>query len=226
MQSKVGEPLFAQVDLVVGSGEHIENSCLALAPPDPLEDDASDYLTKANLSIKTEGARQYVVVSSRAPFNDAFAKLRLQIKCPGTGSIIKLLTILPDLVPAVQEPIAAPIAAESINKFVPSPPDVHDVESDAKQRDHRETQPELREYLADKSARPMHKPPSPSVQMASKKRAVSPSFRLQLSGDPIDESRIGKASPEERVSLLAQKKLLDEDDQMARFWPCAIRFNS
>lgn len=217
MQSKVGEPLFAQVDLVVGSGEHIENSCLALAPPDPLEDDASDYLTKANLSVKTEGARQYVVVSSRTPFNDAFAKLRLQIKCPGKGSIIKLLTILPDLVPDAQAPITAPVAAETINKFVPPPLDVHDDAHEANQRDNHESQPEVREYIVDKSARPTHKQPSPSVQVASKKQGGSPSFRLQLSGEPLDESRLGKASPEERVSLLAQKKLLDADDQMARF---------
>lgn len=217
MQSKVGEPLFAQVDLVVGSGEHIENSCLALAPPDPLEDDASDYLTKANLSVKTEGARQYVVISSRTPFNDAFAKLRLQIKCPGKGSIIKLLTILPDLVPDAQAPITAPVAAETTNKFVPQPLDVHDDAPEAKRRDNHESQPEVREYTVDKSARPTHKQPSPSVQVASKKQGGSPSFRLQLSGEPLDESRLGKASPEERVSLLAQKKLLDADDQMARF---------
>src|SRR5208283_4263527 len=64
MQSRLGEPLLAQVGLVAGNGEHIEDSCLSLVTPDPLEKDTSNYLTKAKLSLKTEGKRQYVAISS------------------------------------------------------------------------------------------------------------------------------------------------------------------
>ena len=42
-------------------------------------------------------------------------------------------------------------------------------------------------------------------------------FRLKLSSAPIDLSRMGKISAEEREILLARQKLLDADDQMASF---------
>lgn len=93
LQSRLGEPLLAQVDIMAGSGEHIEDACLSLVAPDPLREDISGFLTEVNLSLKTEGQRQYVAISSRKPFNGAFVKLRLQVKCPGTRSIAKTLTI-------------------------------------------------------------------------------------------------------------------------------------
>jgi Tfp pilus assembly protein FimV len=95
LQSRLGEPLLAQVDLKAGSGEHIEDSCLSLVVPDPLQEDISGFLIKASLSLKTEGARQYVAISSPEPFNDAFVKLRLQVKCHGIDSVTKTLSILP-----------------------------------------------------------------------------------------------------------------------------------
>ena len=95
LQSRLGEPLLARVGLMVGRNERIEGSCLSLTAPDPRQEDSSNFLTEANLSLKTEGKRQYVNISSPKPFNDAFARLRLQVKCPGTRSITKTLTILP-----------------------------------------------------------------------------------------------------------------------------------
>jgi hypothetical protein len=106
LQSRLGEPLLVQVDLIAGNGEHIEDSCLFLAAPEPLEEDPGSYLTRANLSLRTEGKRQYVNISSHKSFNDAFARLRLQVKCSGTDSVTKTLTILPDL----DEVITAPTA--------------------------------------------------------------------------------------------------------------------
>lgn len=218
LQSALGEPLLAQVDLMVGSGESIDDSCLSLVAPDPHEDDISGYLTKANLSLKTREKRQYVIISSRKPFNDAFAKLRLQVKCPGMGSIIKTLTILPDMeAPVQQAPIAAPgVSAEAVNAAAPSPSDSRDIALAANQRAPRNTQPVVEKHFANKTARPFNKQHLPSLQTA-RKRGRSESFMLKLSGDLIDESRIGKISAEERTSLLAQQKLLDADDQTARF---------
>ena len=42
-------------------------------------------------------------------------------------------------------------------------------------------------------------------------------FMFKLSSEPMDVSRIGKISAEERELLLARQKLLDADDQMASF---------
>ncbi len=95
LQSMVGEPLLAQVELMVGNDEHIKDACLSLALPDPLQEDISGFLTKANLSLKTEGKRQYVSISSLDSLNNAYAKLRLHIQCPGIDSITKTLSIPP-----------------------------------------------------------------------------------------------------------------------------------
>lgn len=215
LQSGLGEPLLAQVDLMVGSGERIEDSCLSLAAPDPRDGDTSGYLTRADLVFKTEGKRQYISISSRKPFNDAFARLRLQLKCPGTGTVIKTLTILPDLdAPVPQAPItAAGAPAETKNISVPPPADAHDITPAAIRRAPRNTQ----KHLARRAARPVDKRPPPPMQTSGNEPSRPASFRLKLSGEPIDESRIGKISAEERAFLLAQQKLLDSDDQMASF---------
>ena len=218
LQSRLGEPLLAQVDLMAGSGERIDDSCLSLTAPDPHEEDTSGYLSAANLALKTDGKRQYVVISSRKPLNDAFARLRLQVKCPGSGSVIKTLTILPDMPPPLtQAPIVAPGAPAEAKSTSASPAaDTREIPAAANRRGSRNTQPEVEKYLSGKTARPVSKQ-HPPAQTASKKQGRSASFRLKFSGEPIDESRIGKISAEERILLLAQKKLLDADDQTASF---------
>ncbi len=95
LQSRTGEPLSARVDLIVGSDESkVDDSCLSLVAPGSDEKDAGGYLTSASLSLKTEGKRQYVAISSLTPFDNAFPRLRLQIKCPGTESVTKTLILL------------------------------------------------------------------------------------------------------------------------------------
>ena len=211
LQSKLGEPLLAQVDLVVGKEEVIEDDCLSLVAPDPLEVDTSGYLTQANLTLKIEGKRQYVAISSRQLFNDAFARLRLQVKCPDTGSVIKTLTILPDLDLSVpQAPISAPV--ELASKSVPSPLGVPGIAPDVSRHNVRGAQLDT-----DKATHHAHKQHLSSARVDGAKQGKSASFRLKLSGEPLDESRIGKVSEQERALLLARQKLLDADDQMASF---------
>ena len=216
LQSKLGEPLLAQVDLVVGSDEDIEDSCLTLATPDPSEEDTNGFLTKAKLSLKTEGKRQYVSISSRNPFNEAFGKLRLQVKCPSTGSVIKTLIILPDLDTSIpQTPITAPSLPAGADNT--SPTDAHPVSPAANQGDARSTPPAVNKHIADKTTRRANNRHAPSAQTSGRNHGSSATFRLKLSGDPIDESRIGKISTDERALLLARQKMLDADDQTANF---------
>lgn len=105
LQSGAGEPLLAQVDLIVGSNERIDDSCLSLVAPDPLQDNVGSFLTEANLFLKAEGKRQYVDISSRKPFIDAVVRLRLQIKCPGLSGVIKTLVISPSAQKTGKKPI-------------------------------------------------------------------------------------------------------------------------
>lgn len=93
LQSRPGEPLSALVELTAERDEHIENSCLSLAAPDPRQQDASLYLTEASLSLKADGKRQYVEIRSHLPLNNALTKLRLQIKCPGVLGLLKTITL-------------------------------------------------------------------------------------------------------------------------------------
>lgn len=213
LQSRLGEPLRAQVSLTADSGERIDDSCLSLLAPDP-NGDGTGYLTRADLSLKTEGTHQYVTIVSRKSFNDAFAKLRLQVKCPGMGSIVKTLTVLPDLsTPAPQAPIAAPSVPASAPATSAPLPETRDVATNR----HDTPQPGTKIHGPAKAARHLNKRRHLSAQASARKHERPEYFRLKLSGDPIDESRIGKISPEERASLLAQRKLLDADDQMANF---------
>ena len=120
LQSGPGEPLLARVDLLAGSSEHIEDSCLSLAVPDSLREDAGSFLTEAKLSLKADGSRQYVSISSLKPFNDT-SKLRLQVKCPGMQGVIKTLIVSPPAQTAGKKPadsasLIHELPAEPINE--------------------------------------------------------------------------------------------------------------
>ena len=209
--SKLGQPLHAQVDLTMGSDEQIDDSCLSLLGPDPQEEDISGYVTRAKLVLKTEGTRQFVDINSRSSLNDVFARLRLQVRCLGMGSTVRTLVILPDMeAPAPHAPVGAPVvlaAAEQLSS--PSPQNSAGVTPDASRRDIQNVRPDG----VDKPAKRARK--SAPVVRATRNYTGPTFFQLKLSGDPIDESRIGKISKEERALLLAQQKLLDADDQMA-----------
>src|SRR5512135_2679907 len=70
LQSRLGEPLRAQVSLTTEGNERVDDSCLFLLPA-PANEDGGGYLTNAYLSLKAEGTRQYISIVSRKPFNDA-----------------------------------------------------------------------------------------------------------------------------------------------------------
>lgn len=244
LQSRLGEPLLAHVDLIAGGSENIENNCLSLTAPDPHEDDVRDYLTKARLSIKSEGGRQYVLISTYQPFNEPYAKLRLQVKCPGMGSVIKTLTILPDLdesifqsltttfdLPAIADstpsssarrdtPAAAKNKADSDN-MLPQPR--HSKRKSARSQPSAEFLQVAGQDVSGKAAQSLNEHRASDERRAPPARRVrnkqddSSTFRLKLSGEPFDESRLGKISPAEREILLARQKLLDADDQTASF---------
>jgi len=216
LQSKLGEPLFAEVDLIIATGEHIDDTCLSLISPDPKDADTSGYVTKANLSIKTEGRRHYVTISSNRQFNDAFARLRLQIKCADSGTSIKTLTILPELeIASQQEPVTAPVvSANEDHVSAPLPPETTDVAAASRPAD---ISPVASPSVSGKNFPSVIKRHRPAAGKIRRQHGQVATFRLKLSGDPIDESRIGKITPEERAVLLARQKLLDADDQMASF---------
>jgi hypothetical protein len=218
--SKLGEPLRVEVAITTAANEQIDDSCISLVAPDTRADDASNYLRDTKLSVQNIAGQQRILLNARKPFNDVFGKFKLQIKCRDQGSIAKTFTILPDLadsvplpeqVASVVEPAVAPQAK------VETPPVKQAPQANAAIEAPVVAQPAIAKSPTHHSTRA--KPASPDVSQPRVARRTHSnnlgSFQLKISGEPLDASRIGKISPEERTFLLGSQKLLDSDDQMA-----------
>lgn len=215
--SKLGQPLRAEVALTTAANEHIDNSCISLVAPDAAAEDASQYLaaSNTNLSLQNHSGQPHIVLHSRKPFNEVFAKFKLHIQCLGEGSITRTFTMLPDidtsaLLPepmvAVAEPDRTP-QAEPLAQPAPAP-EINPV-----------AVPAASFAIAQSTVKPAnrarkHSRTSSPPRMARSTRNAG-EFQLKISGDLLDASRIGKISDDERAFLLAKQKLLDSDDQMS-----------
>jgi hypothetical protein len=217
--SKLGEPLRAEVALNSAADEHIDSSCISLVAPDVSTDDAAQYLTAshANLSVKNDAGKVHVVLSSHKPFNEVFAKFKLQVRCLGEGSISRTFTILPDIDidaaparPVAFEPDSTP-AAEPVIPPTTAPTNSLIAAPAAPAAHLAAAQPNVQPRRHDQ----IKSPPAPRSRRIARAHRNSDTFQLKISGDIIDTSRIGKISDDEREFLLAKQKLLDADDQMS-----------
>lgn len=221
-QSKIGEPLRTQIELTGSGSELVEDACLSLVAPDQNEEGSRDFVTMARVAVKVEGDRRFVVISSNRSYNDPFLRLRLRVRCAGVGNMVKSFTILPDFAEA--QPIAAPSAAApgataSGLATSASIAATSVVETGSGRSATQGGTPERRAGRSRRSKQRTHTTERHGAVAAPapRKQGQPETFRLRLSGEAIDESRIGKISPEERSILLARQKLLDADDQMASF---------
>ena len=220
-QSKLGEPLSIQVALTHAPNEIIDSTCLSLIPPDLEEEGAQDYVASAKVAVKTEMGRQFAIITSHKPFNEAFGKVRLRVNCIGQGSVTKTLTFLPEL-DAASPPALALTSVETLPIEAPAemaPLALNSAPSIKKPTVKKPTpRPDRLPTPSDASSN-LAQRESTDVPMRAKrkKRVGSENFMFKLSSDPIDESRIGKISSEERHLLLERQKLLDADDQMASY---------
>ncbi len=123
LQSHLGEPLRVRVELMADKSEHIDNACLSLSKPNS-DEDQNSFLTHARISLMAEAGRSYVEIRTNEPFNEPFAMMRLQVKCPGSGMgvFLKTLAILPDLPDATELAQNAPISAPA-ETIETAPPD-------------------------------------------------------------------------------------------------------
>lgn len=217
--SKLGEPLRVEVAITSAQNEPFDSSCISLVTPDANAEDANHYLTSGDvkLSIPNDG-KPRILLSSHKPFNEVFAKFKLQVKCQGQGSIAKTYTVLPDInnyatQPESSTPVAEPattLASHAVPENLPiisAPPTGLATATAAN-------------VIIDKPTPQPIKRPRQVRQVANSTRPIRRTrtpgvFQLKISGDPLDASRIGKISEEERTLLLAQQRLLDSDDQMA-----------
>ncbi len=218
--SKLGEPLRVEVAITTAANEQIDDSCVSLVAPDTRADDTSNYLRDTKLSVQNIGGQQRILLNARKPFNDVFGKFKLQIKCRDQGSIAKTFTILPDLadsVPLTEQVVSATEPAIAPQIKVETVPAKQAPQANVAIEAPVVAQPAIAKSPTHHSTRA--KPASPVVSQPRVKHHTRSNslggFQLKISGEPLDASRIGKISPEERTFLLGSQKLLDSDDQMA-----------
>jgi len=220
MRSGLGEPLHAQVDLQLARGEVIDASCISLSEVKDAESGAEDarVFLPAGWIVSLDRSGRKVEIRSRKPFNELFAIFSLKIKCRGMGSISKTLTLLPEF-----GETSAPQAVVSVAPGNANAPSHVAVQNDAM----RISQPVTSDTPSTPSFRnapptagtepPQRKNKTTSKRAGHRGEKRNAQFGLKLSGEPLDLSHIGKMNVEDREALLAQQKLMDEDDQAARY---------
>jgi Tfp pilus assembly protein FimV len=226
--SKLGEPLHLRVGLIMPPAAGINDTCLSLVIPGSGTRDRESYITAAKLSvIKTDDGRQHIDLATDKLFNDAFAKVRLQLSCPEGGSITKEFVLLPDPpeIPVQPQVIAPEAPAETGGTVQPSPSGTavntenNPPESQAGDNAQRAT--------ATTAMAPAAKPAPAKTKRTAKKRhhrthashakpktSQQPeAFQLKVSGGPPG----GKNGQGKHELSAAEQKMLDADNQMARF---------
>lgn len=219
LQSNLGEPLRAEVGLLLEKGDTLDDKCLSLTEAE----DSGSHLP-SGLTAKLGPSGRKIEIRSRKPFNEFFATFRLQIKCSGMGSVSKTLTVLPEISTA-----STPLVAIGSDRSSTHPPQSEEnpIET-ARPSEHLASPQQLAAVSGNESANqeklPVAKPPAsalPVKKPAKRSRDVRKNrnvqFRLKLSSGQLDASRIGTITAEQHESLLAQQLLLDEDDQTAHF---------
>lgn len=208
--SRIGERVEAYIDVQLGKGENIEDSCLSLAAVKEGAVDSSNALLQTGLSARFNQTTHKIEIRSKRPLNEPVAEFSLQIQCKDSISTnTKVFAVLPEfgatmtpVIVVAPKIVAAPIPAVVVAKPAPSQID---------------TAKMLEET-------PLAVEPAPSAKKTNKKPAATTSknaskgkaeFRLQLSGGQLDISRVGKLSANDREVISAQRKMLDEDDQTA-----------
>ncbi|TAJ77402.1 MAG: hypothetical protein EPO42_10265 [Gallionellaceae bacterium] len=209
LHSGLGEPLHATVELRLGPGEQIEDNCLSLVAAEDAGSGADSGFLRT-LTVKLAANNRAIEIRSRKAFNEPYAMFRLRIECPGPVNISKSITLLPELktepAPAAfaapdQPSEAAPATAEAVAAPL--------------------NKPKVIETKLGPEVAPAEKPGLKMSVAAPAKREVrkrrSTRFRLKLSGVALDMSRVGKLGEGDKQISQMQQKLLDEDDQTAKF---------
>jgi len=236
--SALGQPLKADIDLLAVSKAEKSSLVARLASPDAYESAGLEYPFRNKFKFQIESradGEPYLTVSSAQPINDPFVTMLVELTW-ADGKLLREYTFLLDpigYVPAQPAQAAVRVVAPAVQVAASEVPAASAEIAPASEAPAAPAEatakpavvepmtgsvttgsiaiPANKEWLVVKR---VNKRP-PSVQTGSKKQVRSPSFRLEISGEPIYESRIGKISEEERTSLLARQKLLGADDQMS-----------
>lgn len=221
LHSNLGEPLFAQVDLKIGAEESIDDSCIFLSVADDIAENSIPPQTLRNLTVKLSADKQKIDIRSRNAFNEPYAIFRLRVQCNGWGSISKTITLLPEVAGASTQPAHADTALETAagQNVTPVPaaaPPALIHSTDDRGKTFAAPPPE-KTALPIAREQTVNKPHNKSSSKRSHRKKHELQFQLTLAGEPLDLTRIGSLTPENKEKLLARQKLMDEDDQTASY---------
>ena len=201
LQSRLGEPLSASVPLTASAEESLNESCLSLiTPASPEMGNPDDFLVRAKLSLLQEKGNAVIQIRGEHPVNTAYIRLLLQVRCPGQGSVSRTFTLLPGLETRLNQ--AQPIELASTPAG---------------------TQPATEKPAPKTSGTAKAKPPRPVTAHPAdtittiQRQKTGEKFQLRLSTAMTDAGNLSKLSEGDRAQLLAQQRMLDQDDQTASF---------
>lgn len=93
VESRLGAPLQAYVRLTVGPGEVVDQFCLALGRPGTPAD-TNRYLSRARLSVETDGGGQRIRISTSEPVQERVFTILLEAGCTSRQRITKEYAVL------------------------------------------------------------------------------------------------------------------------------------
>lgn len=193
--SRLGEPIDASLDVRLGKGEVIDDSCLSLSAVDRNDATGAAALVESGLTLKFDPVGSKIEIRSKRPLRDPIATFRIEVNCRGQASVSRVLTLLPDL---GASPMRKPTAVDRLQR--------------------------PQETVAATAKAPVLHSPKQKLPQASSESPPGNApaggqaqFELKLSTDPVDMARVGTLSANDLELILAQRKLMAEDDQTAHF---------
>jgi Tfp pilus assembly protein FimV len=197
--SKIGQPLHATVDAKLARGETIDDACLSLVKDG--ESSSSRELFGTGLSLRFNKAAHKIEIRSKRAFKEPYATFRLQVRCAGAATAVSgVFALLPEFGPNP----AAPVSIPAVRQPAPAPEAGGSAENTGTRK--------AKNLSPGEKASPRYVAEARPEEASA--NGLSP-FPLKMDDGQLDMARIGQLSPADLEALLAQRALLDEDDQTA-----------
>lgn len=114
LESRLGEPLRAYVEISPGAGETLTAACVSLSKIGMRPEEASRYLSDASLALEEVGGVRRVRISTATPLDTPSMKLLLQARCGAYGLTVREFTLRPEIAEnAVLAMTPLPVNADS-----------------------------------------------------------------------------------------------------------------
>lgn len=209
LNSRLGQPLRAQLALTTGPGEAVDESCIALAKPASASENQIPSLTKAKFSVEASGTGQLIRIGTLHAISEPALRLVLQINCDGQANMSREFMLLLD-------PPDYAATVEGTPAIVERNPQASEETANDVAPLRAATQPQGLQSPSPARVTAQTKTVDAVPRRPPLKAANRPDgFRLRLSTGAIDLSASSKMTEAERLQLREKQLLLEADDQVA-----------